>query len=100
MPVLNMSIPHHLPREEARHRMKRFLGDFQIQYAEEVDDVRETWQARLARFDLIVKGNHIAGSMEIGERDILLALDYPPEAESLVRHLEAHLRDVAEPILR
>ena len=100
MPVLNMSIPHSLPKEEAMYRMKRFLSNLRIRYAEEVDDVQEFWQANLARFDLIVRGKHLAGTLEVEEREILVALNYPPEDEPNISHMEAHIRDVVEPILR
>jgi hypothetical protein len=100
MPVLNISIPHFLPKEEAIFRMKRLIGDLRIRFSEEIQDGRETWQANKAHFDLTVRGMHFSGTMEVLEHEVLIALEHPPEAAPLMSHLEAHFRNMAETILR
>ncbi len=100
MPILNISFPHHLPKEEAVFRMKRLLDDLRIRHAGELEDGAERWEANTARFELLVKGVRVRGTIKVLEREALMALEYPPEAAPHIDAVETQFRNMAETIMR
>ena len=94
-----MSVPHHLPPEEALKRIKTLLGEVKAQYADKITSLREDWNGNTGRFNLTAMGFSVAGMLAVKPSEVQLTADLPFAAILFKGKLESTIRERAETLL-
>lgn len=98
MSELHLLIEHSLGAEEARRRLHGLLPRLQAEHAHTVHDAREEWDGDRATFAFVIRGMHIAGTLEVRTTEVelrgklpFLAAMFRPQIEEAIRREAAKL---------
>lgn len=75
--TLTLSIPHRLPRADARQRVQNAVAQLKAQHAATIAQVDETWTGDHMDFRVAIMGQSLAGRVEVGDQKVDLAVDLP-----------------------
>jgi putative polyhydroxyalkanoate system protein len=74
---LNISIPHQLPRAEARRRVQSQVAQLKQQYASAVGNLQETWTGDTMAFSLHVAGIGSTGHVFVEDQAVRVEVPLP-----------------------
>jgi len=77
MPNLTASIPHQLPRAEAKRRIQDRLNDMRRQQAALLGGLRETWHGDTMDFDGAAMGQRVSGRIDVRDREVCIEVALP-----------------------
>jgi putative polyhydroxyalkanoate system protein len=77
MPNLTMSIPHQLPRPEARQRVERLIADLKQQYGGTVGRLEERWTGDRLDFTISAMGISVPGHVDVEDQAVKVEVVLP-----------------------
>ena len=77
MPNVTLSIPHQLPRAEAKGRVQEQVAQVQRQYSQMLGHVEERWNGDTMDFKLVVTGVTLTGQVFVEDRAVRVELELP-----------------------
>ena len=99
MPKLNMTVPHHLSRDEALKRIQGLLNNVRTQFADKISDLHEEWNDNVGRFSFSAMGMPVSGTLTVKPSEIELSGDLPALAALYKSKIESTIRQQAETLL-
>lgn len=99
MPGFSISVSHHLKPEEAVQRLKNVVRDLQIQYADKISKVEQSWMENSAKFSFEVMGFSVSGSLRVRPGTAEVEGNIPPAAFLFRRKIEGILREKLSELL-
>jgi putative polyhydroxyalkanoate system protein len=74
---IRISIPHHLPQDQARTRIQSGIAKLRQQYGSKASAIQETWTQDHLDFEITAMGQQIKGQLDVQPQDALLQLELP-----------------------
>lgn len=74
---ISISIPHHLPQEEARRRIQSGITDARGQFVGKLTNVEDTWTDNHLEFKLSAMGQPITGRLDVLPNAVNVSVDLP-----------------------
>jgi hypothetical protein len=71
MSELTASIPHRLPRDEVKRRVREHLDVMRRQHGAVVANIQETWKGDVLALSLTAMGQPINGYLNVGDDAVL-----------------------------
>ena len=99
MPKSSLRVPHTLGQEEAIERLKNFLPRVKQQFAEQVTNLEEAWEAHVMRFSFTTFGFAIRGQMAVEHAEVIFDGDLPFAAMMFKGKIEKSIRDELDTLL-
>ena len=99
MPKLNMTVPHHLPQDEALKRIQGLLNNVRMQFADKISDLHEEWNDNVGRFSFSAMGMPVSGTIKVTPSEVELSGDLPFLAALYKSKIESTIREQAETLL-
>jgi hypothetical protein len=99
MPRLNLTVPHHLPQDEALKRIRGLLKDIKTQFADKISDIHEEWSGNIGTFRFSAMGFPVSGSLTVKPSAVELSGDLPLLAAIYKGKIESTIRERAETLL-
>ena len=96
MPKLNVEIPHQLPADELKNRLKRFsevLGD---KFKDQIKDFSQSWEGDDLLFSFKTMGLKIGGKLLIHDDKVALDGDLPFAAMMFKGKIESEIKQQLE----
>jgi Putative polyhydroxyalkanoic acid system protein (PHA_gran_rgn) len=99
MPKLTASIPHRLPRAEAKRRIQEQLGTIRREFVSHLHDVQESWTGDRLEFSLRALGQSIAGRLDVDDQAVHVEIDLPWLLAMLAGPVKRQVEDRARRLL-
>jgi hypothetical protein len=99
MPTLDLSVPHHLTKDDALSRIKKFSESMKTKYSGQVEDFHDEWQGYRGSFNLKIMGFALSGEIEATDSEVNFTARYPFMAAPFKSRVEEKLREIAENLL-
>jgi hypothetical protein len=99
MPGLKVSVAHKLSQDEALRRVKAAIADAKKEYAEQVDDLQESWDGYNGTFSATAMGQRVSGSLAVNPSDVIVQGKLPLIALPFKGKFEAMIREQVAAIL-
>jgi Putative polyhydroxyalkanoic acid system protein (PHA_gran_rgn) len=99
MPTMTASIPHRLPRAEAKRRIQEQLGVVRREFASHLHDVHESWTGDRLDFSLRALGQSITGRVDVDDQAVHVAIDLPWLLALLAGPVRRQVEDQARRLL-
>ena len=77
MSLLNLKIPHSLPKEEALARIKSMLTNLKVEQKDYISNLREEWDAEKGSFSFTAKGFDLNGNIKVEDDAIEIQSQLP-----------------------
>jgi hypothetical protein len=77
MSKMNITIPHHLPEQEAVSRIKKLLSGLQEEHKDMIKDLKEEWQGNTNKFSFSAKGFDLSGEIEVTPGNVSVSSKLP-----------------------
>ena len=69
---MDITIPHHLPKEEALNRIKKLLTETRNEHGDKISNLREDWNGDTGKFSFTAMGFDVAGNLEVTPQTVEL----------------------------
>lgn len=93
MPLVNISMPHRLGREEATRRLKEKHAEIKSKHTYTVTDLTETWTSPDSMdFAFKVYGFSLTGNVESKDDSVDIAVDLPVAAMIVKGTIESEIK--------
>jgi hypothetical protein len=89
---LLVSVPHRLGREEAARRIKAGIAAARGNYSALFTIREESWSGDRLTFDVAALGQHVSGSIDVGEDEVRLELTLPWLLAKLAQRIAPAIR--------
>ena len=99
MSHFSMTVPHKLESEEALRRTRSLLDELTKQYASSITGLHEEWDGNVGKFQLVVMGQQITGTITVTGSGVDISGDLPFAAVFFRAQIEAAIRDRAATLL-
>ena len=99
MPVLNMTVPHRLPQDEALKRIQRLLNNVRTQFADKISDLHEEWNDNVGTFSFSAMGMPVSGTLTVKPSEVEFSGELPALAALYKGTIESKIREQAETLL-
>ncbi len=92
MSHLSMTADHRLGKEEAERRLKDKLRVMLDKYGYHATDLEQAWSDGTLAFRFSARGMRVAGTMEVGDREVRLSADVPFGVVIFRKRIEKRIR--------
>lgn len=92
MPGLTVSVGHQLSQDEALRRIQAVVAQAKVQYADEINDLRDSWNGYRGAFEVSGMGQKAAGTVAVH-------ITLPFAASLFKSKIESGIRDALTKIL-
>jgi hypothetical protein len=99
MTKLNMTVPHHLPEDEALKRIQGLLENMRMQFGDKISDLHEQWNGNIGNFSFSAMGLRVSGVLTVKPSEVELSGDLPLLAAVYKGKIESTIRQQAEILL-
>jgi Putative polyhydroxyalkanoic acid system protein (PHA_gran_rgn) len=99
MPKINLSVPHHLTQEEAKHRITSLIADSRTKFAGKVSNAVESWNGFVDAFSFEAMGFSVKGRLEVQPSEVLVELNLPLAAYPFKGRIENEILTHARQLL-
>jgi len=99
MPGLIVSVSHKLPQGEALRRLQTAVDQAKTQYADKIDDLRQSWNGYVGAFEVSGVGQKAAGTVTVNPSDVSVQIRLPLAALLFKSKIESGIRDMLTRIL-
>jgi hypothetical protein len=89
----NVTVPHHLDREEAKRRVSGLLPALRTEFAGMVGDIQERWEGDVLHFGFKARGLSINGSADVQPAAVSVDYTLPLLARPLKGQFESGIRE-------
>jgi len=100
MASINISVPHHLTKEEVANRTKNLLTTLKEKFKGMIDGTTEEWNGDTANFSLAAKGFEVAGTMQIKETSVDIEAKLPMALAFFKGAIESTIQKTLEDVLK
>ena len=77
MPQIAFSVPHNLGMDDASHKMRNLLSEFQNNNDYNLSNVQESWVDSTAHFSFDIMGFSVRGSLFVEPSEVRLQIKFP-----------------------
>jgi Putative polyhydroxyalkanoic acid system protein (PHA_gran_rgn) len=99
MPAISISVPHKLDPDEAVRRLKNVVRDLQIQFADKIEKVEQSWTGNSATYSFDVMGFSISGTLRVAPGEAQLEGNIPMAALFFKSKIEILIREKMSQLL-
>jgi len=99
MPKFGVRVPHTLTKDEARSRLERFIEMLEAKFANQLSDLKQSWDGDTLRFHFKTYGIPLDGGITVAESELVLAGDIPFAALMFKGKIESEIREQLEKIV-
>ena len=99
MPGLIVSIDHRLSQDEALRRIRATVAQARAEYADEIDELRESWSGYVGAFQLSAMSQQASGAVTVNPSDVTVQITLPFLALVFKSRIESGMRDELAKIL-
>lgn len=99
MPDMKVTVPHSLPKEEAKARIQKLVGELQKQYAGMVKNIQEKWTGDTGEFSFEMMGFTVGGAVFVEPSQVRLEGKLPMAAMMFKSKVEDSIRTKAAELL-
>lgn len=99
MSQIKIVIPHAITKSEALARIKKLLKDVKRQYGKQISDLKENWEGDTGSFSFKALGFLVAGTINVGAKQVKLAGDLPWQAALFKGKIESVIKERAKSLL-
>lgn len=99
MPDLIVSVSHQLSQDEALRRIRATVAQARAQYADEIDDLRESWSGYVGTFQISAQNQQASGTVMVNPSDVTVQISLPFLALVFKSKIESGMRDELTRIL-
>jgi Putative polyhydroxyalkanoic acid system protein (PHA_gran_rgn) len=99
MPDLIVSVSHRLSQDEALRRIQATVAQARAQYADEIDDLQESWNGSVGAFQISAMSQQASGAVTVNPSDVTVQITLPFLALVFKSRIESGMRDELTKIL-
>jgi putative polyhydroxyalkanoate system protein len=99
MPNLTVSIPHQLPREEAKRRVEELVANLQRQYGGMASRVQQNWTGDTLNFAVSAMGVSVTGEVRVTDEAVHLEVVLPFALAMLAGGVKQQIEDEGRKLL-
>jgi hypothetical protein len=99
MPDLIVSVNHRLSQDEALRRIRATVAQARAQYADEIDDLRESWGGYVGAFEISALSQQASGTVTVNTAEVTVQIALPLLALVFKSRIESGMRDELTNIL-
>jgi hypothetical protein len=99
MSNLTLSVSHQLSQGEALRRIRAVVAHAKVQYADKINDLRDSWNGYVGSFDVSGMGQTASGTVEVNPSDVEVQIKLPFAASLFKSKIESGIRDTLTRIL-
>ncbi len=99
MPGLIVSVSHQLSQDEALRRLQAAIDQAKTQYANKIDDLRQSWNGYLGAFEVSGMGQKASGTVAVNPSDVTVQITLPFTASLFKSKIESGIREMLTRIL-
>ena len=99
MPNLIVSVSHRHSQDEALRRIRATIAQARAQYADEIDDLRESWSGYVGAFQISAMSQQASGAVTVNPSDVTVQITLPFLALVFKPMIESGMRDELTRIL-
>ena len=99
MANVTVVVPHRLPQDEALNRIKQFIAQARVQYADRIGDLQENWNGYVGAFSFAGSGVSASGNIIVNPGDVTIQSTLPLMAMMFKGKIESTVRDVLSRVL-
>lgn len=100
MANFNMSVPHHLPQDEALDRIKNLLGEAKRDHGDKISDLTENWNGNTGTFSFKAMGFAVSGTLTVQPTTIDIDADLPFAASMFKGTIKSLINQKAGELLK
>jgi hypothetical protein len=94
-----MSIPHQLPRAEAKRRVQDQVAQFRHQAGAMLSNLQETWTGDTLAFSLVVAGVAMSGHVYVEDHAVRLDIPMPWPLSMLLEKVKPQIEQQGRKLL-
>ena len=99
MPNLTISIPHQLPRAEAKRRVQEQVAQLRRQAGAMVTNLQENWVGDILEFSLAVTGVTLSGHVYVEDHVVRLDIPMPWPLSMLLEKIKPQIEQQGRKLL-
>jgi hypothetical protein len=99
MSDLMVSVSHRLSQDEALRRIRAVVSHAKVQYADKINDLRDSWNGYVGTFDVSGMGQKASGNVAVNPSDVTVQIKLPFAALLFKSKIESRIRDTLTRIL-
>jgi len=99
MPNLMVSVSHQLSQDDALRRIRAVVAHAKVQYADKINDLRDSWKGYVGTFDVSGMGQKASGNVVVNPSDVTVQIKLPFAASLFKSKIESGIRDSLTRIL-
>jgi putative polyhydroxyalkanoate system protein len=99
MPDLTISIPHQLPRPEAKRRIEQGVAQVEQQYGSTLGQVSRTWNGDTMDFTLRVMAMTLTGQLHVEDQMVRINVALPWALAMLVERMKPTIEQEGRKLL-
>ena len=99
MPDLIVSVSHRLSQDEALRRIRATVAQARAQYADEIDDLRESWSGYVGAFQIAAMSQQASGAVTVSPSNVTVQITLPLLALVFKSRIESGMQDELTKIL-
>jgi hypothetical protein len=99
MPDLIVSVSHRLSQDEALRRIQATVAQARAEYADEIDDLRESWSSYIGAFQISAMNLQVSGMVTVNPSDVMVQITLPFLALVFKSRIESGMQDELTRIL-
>lgn len=97
---MRVSVPHTLPREEVRRRLKSRSHEIAGQFPGGMAEVATQWPSEdRMTMAIAAMGQTLSGAIEIGDAEVVIELDLPPALSFVEPMVQGAIRKQGQKLL-
>jgi len=77
MPSLTVNVSHQLSQDEALRRIQAAVAQAKVQYADKINDLRDSWNGYVGDFEVSGKGQKASGTVAVNQSDVSVQIRLP-----------------------
>lgn len=89
----NVTVPHHLDKEEAKRRVSGLLPGLRTEFAGMVSEMQERWEGDVLHFAFKARGLSVTGSADVRPAAVSVDYNLPLLARPLKGQFESGIRE-------
>lgn len=99
MPKFGVTVPHQLTKEEARHRLERFVEILNTKFEGKVSDLNQSWEGDTLKFSFKTFGIQLKGGITVNQDNLNLDGELPFAAMMFRGKIESDIKEQLERIV-
>lgn len=99
MSKLEMNIPHQLDQTEAQNRIQSLLQKVQLQFGNQVQDLKQDWNGNTGEFSFTVMSMPISGTLTVNANNVALDSKLPMAAAMFQGKIKSVIMEEAKKVL-